>query len=41
LPCEILRREIDLGIAQAERGEFSSRTIDEIAAEVRGDNARR
>ena len=31
---EILRRKLDLGIAQAERGEFSSRSVMEIAAAV-------
>jgi antitoxin ParD1/3/4 len=31
---EILRRKLDLSIAQAERGEFSSRSVMEIAAAV-------
>jgi antitoxin ParD1/3/4 len=31
---EILRRKLDLGIAQAERGEFSSRRVMDIAAAV-------
>ncbi|HEY8137106.1 MAG TPA: type II toxin-antitoxin system ParD family antitoxin [Methylocystis sp.] len=30
----ILRREIDLAVAQAERGEFSSRGVMDIAADV-------
>ncbi len=31
---EILRRKLDVGIAQAERGEFSARSVMEIAAGV-------
>ena len=31
---EILRRKLDRGIAQAERGEFSPRTVTEIAAAI-------
>jgi antitoxin ParD1/3/4 len=31
---EILRRKLDRGVAQAERGEFSDRTVTEIAAAV-------
>ena len=31
---EILRRKLDIGIQQAERREFSTRSVDEIAAGV-------
>lgn len=31
---EILRRKLDASIAQAERGEFSARSVKEIAASV-------
>ena len=31
---EILRRKLDVGLEQAERGEFSSRSVAEIAASV-------
>ena len=31
---ELLRQRIDIGLAQAEAGEFSSRSVDEIAASV-------
>lgn len=34
----VLRREIDIGITEADRGEFSERTVKEIAeAVMRGD----
>jgi len=36
---EILRREINLGIEQAARGEFSDRSIDEIVADVLKDQS--
>ena len=32
--AEILRREVRMAIAQAERGEFSTLTVDEIAERV-------
>ena len=31
---ELLRRKLDIGIEQAERGEFSTRSVMEIAASV-------
>ena len=34
---EILRREIGLGIEQAERGEFSEDSVEDIAARIRAD----
>jgi antitoxin ParD1/3/4 len=34
LKIEALRRKLDVGLAQAERGEFSSRSVMEIAAAV-------
>jgi antitoxin ParD1/3/4 len=34
LKLEVLRREIDVGLAQAERGEFSERSAREIAGDV-------
>ncbi len=36
---EILRREINLGIEQAQRGEFSERSIEDIVADVLRDEA--
>jgi len=36
---EILRREISLGIEQAECGEFSDRSIDDIVADVLKDQS--
>ncbi len=35
---ELLRRKLDIGIGQAERGEFSSRTVMDIAASVLAEN---
>jgi antitoxin ParD1/3/4 len=35
----ILRREVGIGLAQAEAGEFSRRTVREIAAAVRAKHA--
>jgi antitoxin ParD1/3/4 len=34
LKLEVLRRELDVGLAQAERGEFSERSARQIAEEV-------
>jgi antitoxin ParD1/3/4 len=34
IKTEILRREIDVGLAQAERGEFSDRSVADIARDV-------
>ena len=34
---EILRREIGLGIEQAERGEFSEDSVEDIASRIRAD----
>lgn len=31
----LLKRELDIGIGEAERGEFSTRTVDEIISSVR------
>lgn len=35
---ELLRRKLDIGLRQAERGEFSSRSVAQIAAGVLGED---